>query len=171
MINGAIIPGSVSRCLRGLAEQATLWEREWDWAMGQEFLQIKCALAAVLTACMVFGLIGQVAAQTPGRTPDRSAERPETVIGGRPPAAPTFERCIDVEIGSDSAFGCLNQRLRREVDRVNPSLNLPPLDAHSADVRVGNVNEAAVRQQYGANYGRSAIPYRPPIPAYVLPRR
>jgi len=139
--------------------------------MGRGIRQIKCARDIVLAASVVVGVAAPVVAQTPSGSSVPPAERRETIIGGRPPAAPTFERCIEVEIGSDGAFGCLNQKLKREVDRVNPSINLPPLDARSADVHVGNVNEAAVRQQYGSNYGRSAIPYRPPVAAYALPRR
>ncbi|CAL76062.1 conserved hypothetical protein [Bradyrhizobium sp. ORS 278] len=65
----------------------------------------------------------------------------------------------------------MNESLRREVDRVNPSLNLPPIDARSPDTRVGNANEAAIRLQYGSNYGRSAIPFRPASPSYLAPRR
>jgi hypothetical protein len=133
--------------------------------------RIRYARDVVLTACVVFAMTAPVAAQTPGGSTGPSTERRETIIGGKPQPAPTLERCVEVEIGNDSALGCLNQRLKREVDRVNPSLNLPPLDARSADVRVGNVNEAAVRQQYGSNYGRSAFPYRPAVPALVLPRR
>jgi len=125
---------------------------------------------AALAVSVILGMVAPVAAQTPAGTAPPS-ERRETIIGGGSAPAPTFERCVDVQIGSDSAFGCLNQKLRREVDRVNPSLNLPPIDARSPDVRVGNVNEAAVRQQYGSNYGRSAIPFRPPAPNLVLPRR
>jgi hypothetical protein len=94
-----------------------------------------------------------------------------TVIGGQPAPPATFERCIEVEVGGDRSFGCLNQKLKREVDRTNPSLNLPPLDARSPDIRVGNANEAAVRQQYGSNYGKSVVPFRPPVPTYVTPRR
>jgi hypothetical protein len=98
----------------------------------------------------------------PAQSPSGSRD---TVIGGQPPRAPISQQCIEVEIGGDRSFGCLNQKLKREVERVNPSLNLPPLDARSPDVRVGNVNEAAVRQQYGSNYGRSVIPFRPPAAA------
>jgi hypothetical protein len=124
----------------------------------------------VLAASLIgFALAGPGAAQSP-RLANPPAERPSTIIGGQGTTT-TFERCVDVQIGNEGAFGCLNQRLRREVDKVNPSFNLPPIDARSSDVRVGNVNEAAVRQQYGPNYGRSAIPYRPPAPALVLPRR
>lgn len=138
-------------------------------SMGHRMCRIRCAREAVLTACMVVGLVAPGFAQAPDGGAAPSARQSETIIGGRP--ASTFERCVEVEIGRDSAFGCLNQKLRREVDRVNPSLNLPPLDSRSPDVRVGNVNEAAVRQQYGSNYGRSAIPFRPPAPLLVLPRR
>lgn len=115
---------------------------------------------------------GQGAAQSqpPGLPAAPSERAGGTMIGGQPSVS-TVERCVDVRIGNESAFGCINQQLRREVDRVNPSLNLPPIDARSSDVRVGNVNEAAVRQQYGSNYGRSVIPYRPAMPSYTLPRR
>ena len=124
------------------------------------------ALAAGLLA-----MAGPAVAQSTGPGPINPppAERQGKIIGGQPTI--NFERCLDVQIGNEGAFGCLNQKLRREVDKVNPSLNLPPVDARSPDVRVGNVNEAAVRQQYGSNYGRSAFPYRPSIPTYVLPRR
>jgi hypothetical protein len=137
--------------------------------MGRKVPDLKCRRDAVLSALLVLAATAPVAAQAPGGSSGPSVERRETIIGGKP--APTLERCVEVEIGRDSSFGCLNQMLRREADRANPSINLPPIDARSADVRVGNVNEAAVRQQYGANYGRSAIPYRPPTSTFVLPRR
>ncbi len=139
--------------------------------MGHRIGSIRHARDVVLTACIVLGVVAPAAAQTQGGSTPPWTERRETIIGGKPASASTFERCVEVEIGSENAFGCLNQKLRREVDRINPSLNLPPIDARSADVRVGNVNEAAVRQQYGSSYGRSVIPFRPPVPAYVLPRR
>ncbi|WP_246563538.1 hypothetical protein [Bradyrhizobium liaoningense] len=124
-----------------------------------------------LIAIGLLAMATTAAAQSPGPGPINPppAERPGTIIGGQP--AGHLERCVDVQIGNESAFGCLNQKLRREVDKVNPSLNLPPVDARSPDVRVGNVNEAAVRQQYGSNYGRSAFPFRPPSVTNVVPRR
>jgi hypothetical protein len=126
-------------------------------------------LAAALAALAPAGPVVAQSAAPPNPLANPPAERPGTIIGGQPTAS--FERCLDVQIGSENAFGCLNQKLRREVDKVNPSLNLPPIDAHSSDVRVGNVNEAAIRQQYGSNYGRSAVPFRPPTaPSFVPPR-
>jgi hypothetical protein len=143
--------------------------------MGSGFHWIKCARDVTLTPRLVFMVCVAfvVAAPDVARAQDSSSarsEKRETIIGGGQPPAPTFERCVDVEIGGDKAFGCLNQKLKREVDRTNPPINLPPIDAHSPDVRVGNVNEAAVRQQYGSNYGRSVIPFRPAAPILALPR-
>ena len=139
--------------------------------MGHRFRRIKWTRDAVLATCVALAVTAPVAAQTPDGSPDPSAERRGIIVGGGSRPASTFERCVEVEIGSDNAYGCLNQKLRREVDRNAPSINLPPIDARSPDVRVGNVNEAAVRQQYGSNYGRSAFPYRPPAPNFVSPRR
>lgn len=129
--------------------------------------------AIVLTAGIAAGVAAPAVAQTapPGIGSAPPADRRETIIGGGSGPQRNLERCVEVEIGNESSLGCLNQRLRREVDRVNPSINLPPIDARSPDIRVGNVNVAAVRQQYGANFGRSAIPFRPPPPALVLPNR
>ena len=129
----------------------------------------------VLTACLV----------SQGVAEERVNVLPEIVIGGGAPAiavgsrAPgssgsgrasnSPDRCVEVEIGSSRSMDCLNQKLRKEVDRVNPSLNLPPIDAKSQDLKVGIVNIPAVQQQYGRNFGVSAVPYRPAPPVYTLP--
>jgi hypothetical protein len=108
--------------------------------------------------------------------------QPEIIIGDAPRANDTraddnrqqrsgaagreggrFERCVDVVIGSETSFGCLNERLKHQVNRVNPAVtNTPPLDAKSQDVTVGVVNVPAVQQQFGKNFGVSAFPFRPP---------
>ena len=136
--------------------------------MGSGLRWTTCMQHVALAACVVISLTSAAGAQTPGGAPARSPSE-GIIIGGTP--APKLERCIEVEIGGDRELGCLNHQLKREVERVNPSLNLPPLDARSPDVRVGNVNEAAVRQQYGSNYGRSVYPFRPSAPVFVAPRR
>ncbi|QUS42279.1 hypothetical protein RPMA_06060 [Tardiphaga alba] len=76
------------------------------------------------------------------------------------------QRCVDVEAGGARSYGCLNETLKRDVDKVNPSLNLPPLDARSSDTKLGIVNIPAVQQQYGQNFGRSIVPFRPPQPTF-----
>jgi hypothetical protein len=110
---------------------------------------------------------------------------PEITVGGPPPGSPAAgkdnnkdnttdnkkgaERCVDVTIGNDTSMGCLNERLKRKVDEVNPPvLNIPPIDAKSSDLKVGTVNVPGVQQQYGKNFGHSAVPYRPP-PVFFSP--
>ena len=79
--------------------------------------------------------------------------------GTRGPAV--RESCVEVEIAGEKSFSCLNQQMKREVDRANPAVNIAPLDARSPDTRIGVVNVPAVRQQYGKNFGTSVIPFRP----------
>jgi hypothetical protein len=88
-------------------------------------------------------------------------DRPEAIIPSSPHTL--SETCVEVQIGNEKApsLGCLNRRLKQQVDRVAPSLNAPPIDARSQDIRVGVANTVAVQQQYGPNFGRSAIPFRP----------
>lgn len=67
----------------------------------------------------------------------------------RAPSDLMSEVCVEVQIGGDRApsLGCLNQRLKFQVDAIQPSVNSPPLDARSQDVRIGIVNAAAAAQQ------------------------
>jgi hypothetical protein len=92
------------------------------------------------------------------------AQAPTTIGNAKPGAGDNGrERCVDVTIGNDTSFGCINERFKRKVDEVNPVLNTPPIDAKSSDLKVGTVNIPAVQQQYGKNFGHSVVPYRPPI--------
>jgi hypothetical protein len=86
-----------------------------------------------------------------------------------PPKRSAHERCVDVTIGDDRSFGCLNEKLKKKVDQVNPLQNIPPVDARSSDLKVGTVNMPGVQQQYGQNFGRSVIPYRPAPPVFAPP--
>lgn len=80
------------------------------------------------------------------------------------------ERCGDAAGSAGQSLGCINERLKRQVDSVNPPVtNTPPIDAKSQDLKVGVVNVPAVQQQYGRNFGVSAFPYRPPAPVYTSP--
>jgi hypothetical protein len=101
----------------------------------------------------------------PARAEDRLV-LPEIVITGKPAPDVNQQRCADPTTGNDPSLGCLNERMKRTVDRVNPSLNLPPIDARSSDLKVGVANVPGVQQQYGRNFGHSVIPFRPPPPVY-----
>src|SRR5262249_31366420 len=88
---------------------------------------------------------------------------PEIVIGGEKDKSAAPERCAEVDPAAGKGIDCLNQKLKREVDRVNPpTINQPPLDARSSDPKVGVINIPGVHQQYGKNFGVSAVPFRPP---------
>lgn len=88
-----------------------------------------------------------------------------TVLGVLVAATPALaeETCVEVEIGGEKApnLNCLNQHLQKQVDSVHPIENIAPQDAASSAVRLGGYNETALKQQYGPNYGKSAIPWRP----------
>ena len=134
--------------------------------------------AAIFTIAVTVAITAAMSA----RAEDRKM-LPEIVVGAPPPAAAsgpgqpsalsasggTHERCVDVSIGGDRSFGCLNEKLKRQVDKVNPVRNIPPIDAKSSDLKVGVVNMPGVQQQYGRNFGVSAVPYRPAAPVLALP--
>ena len=149
--------------LRRSPYERHLWERQ----------SMRVPLVRGLSALVLFVLevvaMRPVAAQSPAPSSKQPAAPSEVMIGGVAPPASNVQQCVDVQIGGEHVFGCLNQQLKREVDRVNPSLNQPPFDARSPDVQVGNVNEAAIREQYGPNYGHSVAPFRPPQPNFAAP--
>ena len=118
---------------------------------------------------MLFCGLSMVGLVATAQAQERSMTLPEIVIGGGGAARAGSDRCVEVEIGSSRAMECLNQQLKREVDRVNPSLAAPPVDARSPDTKVGVVNIPGVQQQYGRNFGVSVVPYRPPPLTFVSP--
>ena len=74
------------------------------------------------------------------------------------------ETCVEVEIGGEKTpnLSCLNQHLQHQADTVRPTANVAPLDATSSPaVKLGGYNQAGMKQQYGPNYGKSAVPWRP----------
>jgi hypothetical protein len=97
------------------------------------------------------------------------------------PSAPQNPKGGDHMIGSEGAGSAgakgtdnhtldhLNAQLKRKVDQTNPAANDPPLDAKSADPKIGVVNIPGVQQQYGKNFGNSVVPFRPAPPVFTSP--
>src|SRR5262245_20941625 len=81
-----------------------------------------------------------------GRAPEGAGRRRAQGPADNSAAPASIERCVEVEIGSSRSMDCINQKLKKEVDKVSPSLNLPPIDARSQDLKVGIVNVPAVQQ-------------------------
>jgi hypothetical protein len=122
------------------------------------------SLALVALAAFAGPSFGQKAAAPPVK---------EIMIGGQPPSpepsGENTENCVEVEIGGDKVFNCLNDKLKRQSERVIPLPNIAPIDSHSSDIKLGIANMPAVKQQYGRNFGNSVIPYRPSPPVYAPP--
>ena len=80
-----------------------------------------------------------------------------------PSVATADNPCVEVEIGGDKALAlaCVNDHFQKQVDDVRFIENLPPVHASSPASTFGGFSLSALRQQYGSNLGKSAVPYRP----------
>jgi hypothetical protein len=105
----------------------------------------------------------------PGFASAQSSDSKSVTLGASPESSSTS--CVEVQIGNEHAptLDCLNQRLKAEVSRVQPAMNIPPVDATSPAVKVGGFNQTAMSQQFGQNWGKSVIPFRPAAPVYATP--
>ncbi len=118
-------------------------------------------LSLALGASLV--LAGECYAQQP---PDRL---PQIEVGAQRLTPANSGNCAKAPAGSSQSLNCLNQKLKQQVDQVNPPAVDAPLNAGSGDTKIGIVNLPAVQQQYGKNYGHSVIPFRPPPPTFASP--
>jgi hypothetical protein len=83
-------------------------------------------------------------------------------------ATQSGQTCVQVQVAGQgpSAFNCLNQQLQQEVEGFAPSQSKLPISATSPSNQVGTFNEQSLSEQYGQNFGKSAVPYRPPPPTF-----
>lgn len=156
---------------------------------------MEAATLAVLSVISTVILVSWVAATAAHA--EEGTRLPETRVIGTPPkngtaAGPTATPraptgtgaapdraghggCVDITPGGAQSFGCINQMLKKKVDQTNPpTMNTPPIDAKSSDLKTGVVNIPGVQQQYGQNFGKSVVPYRPPPAVFsspIAPRR
>ncbi len=78
------------------------------------------------------------------------------------------QACVQVNVKGEkpSAYNCLNQQLQQEVEGAGHAEPGAPLTATSPSNEVGTFNRQGVSEQYGQNFGKSVIPYRPPPPVF-----
>ncbi len=78
------------------------------------------------------------------------------------------QSCVQVQIAGQkpSPFNCLNQQLQQQVESTGAARTQLPLGATSPSNQVGTFNQQGVAEQYGQNFGKSVIPYRPPAPVF-----
>ena len=106
------------------------------------------ALLAASAATALLAVAAPAGAQAPGA----QAPRP----------APT--NCTDVQVGSAQSYDCINAQLgatAQATKRANSDTDAPVNSASPSNV-VGAFNEGATRNRLGQNFGKSAVPYRPP---------
>ena len=84
------------------------------------------------------------------------------------PALAQTPACVQVQVAGQgsSAFNCLNQQLQQDVQGVSSAQAKLPTSATSPSNQLGTFNEQSLREQYGQNFGKSAMPYRPPPPSF-----
>jgi hypothetical protein len=81
----------------------------------------------------------------------------------------TKQSCVDVKIGMEQYYSCLNQRLQSGIEQHRFTSRDAPYSATSAAPAVGGFNEAATRERLGNAFGHSVIPQRPPPPNFSSP--
>jgi hypothetical protein len=70
--------------------------------------------------------------------------------------------CTDVQVGSAESYSCINAKLGAIAnDTERFSSQDAPVNSSSPSNVVGTFNESGTRNRLGANFGKSAIPYRP----------
>lgn len=111
-------------------------------------MQLHTALSILV--CMA-PAIAQAQATTPG------------VASGSKP-------CVEVRIGNEPTYGCLNAQIERLIPqrRFEAGSDLP-VPANIPAPAAGTFNQAATAEQLGTSFGHSTKPQRPAPPVYASP--
>jgi hypothetical protein len=98
---------------------------------------------------LVIGLLSAATSTQPARAAD----------------APS-QTCVDVRIGDQRSYGCLDQQLARQAQESHAPAAIPSLSATSPALAVGGYNQGATHERLGTSFGHSVIPQRPPPAQY-----
>jgi hypothetical protein len=127
---------------------------------------------AVLAMCL-FAAAGAQAQSTSGDGNFSIAGKavPTSGSGSTAPLSGGGQTCVQVHIQGQkpNPYDCLNQQLQSQVQGNNQSSPSLPLGANSPSNEVGTFNEQGLKEQYGQNFGKSVVPYRPPAPIFSSP--
>jgi hypothetical protein len=118
------------------------------------------AAAATLFLLAAAPCLAQTAA-TPRSAPG-TGTAPATGTGTT--ASGPAANCTNVQVGSVQSYDCINAQLgavARGTQRFSSDTDAPVGSSSPSNV-VGTFNEGATRNRLGRNFGKSAIPYRPP---------
>ena len=90
-------------------------------------------------------------------------------LGGQAQQAREQTSCTDARVGSAEAYSCVNQKLYQQGLRQHATGGGGSIDATAPAPQVGTYNQAAVREHLGSNFGKSAVPQRPPANVFPPP--
>jgi hypothetical protein len=113
--------------------------------------------------CVVLAMLALVSAVANG-----GASSDGVVVLGGSDQSQADQTCVQVKVTGEapSAYGCLNQQLQQDVAGASAARPEIPLGPNSASNQLGIFNEQSLAEQYGQNFGRSAVPYRPAAPSF-----
>ncbi|HYZ31942.1 MAG TPA: hypothetical protein VE684_06620 [Crenalkalicoccus sp.] len=103
--------------------------------------------AGLLASALLLALPGGARAQP---------ERAQPEAAGR--------SCVDVRVGQENYYDCLNRQLRESVPPAASRRSAAdvPYPVDSPPNQLGGFTLQGTRQQLGDNFGRSVVPQRPP---------
>jgi hypothetical protein len=82
------------------------------------------------------------------------------------PARADGQTCVQVTLNGQKppAYNCLNQQMQSLALGAQAAPPALPVTANAPSNQVGTFNQQGIAEQYGQNFGKSVIPYRPPAP-------
>lgn len=112
-------------------------------------------LCCLFSLCLAFASLGPALAWAQG-----------IVLSGSSGPA-----CVQVQVAGQkpSPYACLNQQLQQQAQDASPTQPQLPLAANAPSNQVGTFNEQGLAEQFGQNFGKSVMPYRPDAPVYNNP--
>jgi hypothetical protein len=91
-------------------------------------------------------------------------------VGGATHAlAAEQQSCVDVQVGSERYYHCLNEQMQRVPRDPSSAAKDAPLTARSPDPAVGSFNQSAAHERLGSSFGKSVVPQRPAPPVFSSP--
>jgi hypothetical protein len=92
------------------------------------------------------------------------------VAGGAAQAlAADPQSCVDVQVGSERYYHCLNQQMQNVPRNPSSAAKDAPLSAGSPAPAVGSFNQSATHERLGNSFGKSVVPQRPAPPVFSSP--
>ncbi len=88
---------------------------------------------------------------------------------GRTALADSQQTCVDVRIGDQRSYTCLNEALARAALAAHGVVNPGLLSATSEPQAIGAFDRTATAERMGNTFGHSAFAQRPPRPVYLSP--